>query len=52
MASQTINGKAFEFSLIECFYDRLKSKTEVTIDKSNEYYKAQDCFQSITDKKQ
>tara|TARA_B100001057_G_scaffold495144_1_gene593420 strand:+ start:1914 stop:2870 length:957 start_codon:yes stop_codon:yes gene_type:complete len=51
MASQTINGKAFEFSLIECFYDRLKSKTEVTIDKSNEYYKAQDCFQSITDKK-
>ena len=50
MASQTINGKAFEFALIRCFYDNLKNKTKVLIDKSSEYYKAKECFLKITDK--
>ncbi len=44
MSSQTINGKAFEYALISCFYENLKDKTNVVIDKSNEYYKAQDCL--------
>ncbi len=50
MSSQTINGKAFEYALISCFYENLKDKTNVVIDKSNEYYKAQDCFLQIKDK--
>ena len=31
MASQTINGKAFEYTLLFEFYERLKSITSVSI---------------------
>ena len=35
MASQTINGKAFEYALLFEFYERLKTITSVSITKTN-----------------
>ena len=46
MSSQTINGKAFEYALIRCFYENLKDKTNVVINKSNEYFKKLSCLSS------
>lgn len=43
MARQVVNGKAFEFALLDEFYLRLKPITTVTI-KENEPYETAKCF--------
>lgn len=49
MASQTINGKAFEYSLLLEFYERLKNSTAVSITKNEPYYNAKKCFDSFVE---
>lgn len=52
MASQTINGKAFEFALLTEFKDRLTPKTTVSVIESEPYKTAQKCFSSFTEEEQ
>lgn len=51
MASQTINGKAFEYALLIEFYDRLKVITSVSIMENDFYHNAKDCFESLSNEK-
>jgi hypothetical protein len=52
MASQTITGKAFEYSLLQEFYDRLKSVTKIEILENEPYLTAKKCFESFSENEQ
>ncbi|AVF47862.1 restriction endonuclease [Elizabethkingia anophelis] len=51
-ASQTVNGKAFEFALLNEFYEKLNILTQVSIIKNEPFYTAQNFFESFSDKDQ
>jgi hypothetical protein len=48
MASQTINGKAFEYALLTKFYDRLSLVTQVKIIGNEPLNRVTECFEKIT----
>ena len=52
MASQTINGKAFEFALLTEFRDRLTPKTTVSVIENEPYKTAQKYFNSFAEEEQ
>ncbi|MBZ9652655.1 HaeIII family restriction endonuclease [Psychroflexus montanilacus] len=52
MASQTINGKAFEYSLLIEFYERLNKNTSVSITKNEPYKTAKSFFESFNESEQ
>lgn len=52
MASQTINGKAFEYALLKKFYDRLSLLTEVIILENEPLKRVIECFNGITEDEQ
>ncbi|WP_103070877.1 HaeIII family restriction endonuclease [Aquimarina sediminis] len=52
MASQTINGKAFEYALLIEFYECLKTITDVSISKNEPYKTAKECFDSFNESEQ
>ncbi|WP_223269255.1 MULTISPECIES: HaeIII family restriction endonuclease [unclassified Polaribacter] len=52
MASQTINGKAFEYALLFEFYERLNSITNVSITKNEPYKTAKRFFDSFNEMEQ
>ena len=52
IATQTINGKAFEYALLNQFSERLKTVTTVSIIESDPYKTALKCFLSFSDKDQ
>jgi hypothetical protein len=52
MASQTINGKAFEYALLLEFYERLKTITTVSITENDPYKTAKGFFESFVEKEQ
>ncbi|MFZ7114741.1 MAG: HaeIII family restriction endonuclease [Bacteroidota bacterium] len=47
MTKQTINGKAFEYSLLKEFYERLKARTSVLILENGPYLIAKKCFEGF-----
>lgn len=49
MASQTINGKAFEFALLSAFRDRLTPITTVSVIENEPYKTSQKCFNSFAE---
>lgn len=51
-ATQTINGKAFEYALLFEFYERLKNLTKISIIESEPYKTALKHFESFNDKEQ
>ncbi|MDV2492672.1 restriction endonuclease [Elizabethkingia anophelis] len=51
-ASQTVNGKAFEFALLNEFYEKLNVLTQVSIIKNEPFHTAQKFFESFSDKDQ
>ena len=52
MASQTINGKAFEYAILLEFFQRLKNVTSVSISKNAPYFNAKSCFDSFSENDQ
>lgn len=52
VASQTINGKAFEYGLLKEFYERLKAVTTILIVENEPYKTALKCFLSFNEKEQ
>ncbi|MGX1024906.1 HaeIII family restriction endonuclease [Psychroflexus sp. MBR-150] len=52
MASQTVNGKAFEYALLTEFYERLKNITSVSITKNEPYITAKGFFESFKEQEQ
>lgn len=52
MATQTINGKAFEYALLLEFYERLKVITSVSITQNEPYQNAKGCFKSFVENEQ
>lgn len=52
MATQTINGKAFEYALLKKFYDRLSLLTEVTIIQNEPLKRVIECFDEIKEEEQ
>ena len=52
MASQVINGKAFEYALLLEFYNRLEVITSVSITKNESYHIAKGYFESFKENKQ
>jgi hypothetical protein len=52
MASQTINGKAFEYALLFEFYERLKTITTVSITENEPFNNAKVCFDSFVEQEQ
>jgi hypothetical protein len=50
IASQTINGKAFEYALLKEFLERLKAVTTVSIVENDPYKTALKCFLSFSEK--
>ena len=48
MASQTVNGKAFEYALLFEFYERLKTITSVSISKNKPYKTAKGFFEGFS----
>lgn len=52
MATQTINGKAFEYALLKKFYDRLSLLTEVTIIENEPLKRVIECFNEIAEDEQ
>ena len=52
MASQTTNGKAFEFALLSEFNARLSSKTSVFVIENEPYKTAKKCFESVKEEEQ
>lgn len=52
MASQTINGKAFEYALLYEFYERLKTITSVSITENEPFNNAKGCFDSFVEQEQ
>lgn len=51
-AIQTINGKAFEYSLLHEFYERLNKKSNVSIINNDPYKTAKKCFERFSEKEQ
>lgn len=51
-ATQTINGKAFEYALLNQFIERLSTITTVSIIENDPYYTALKCFLSFNEKDQ
>ena len=49
MASQTINGKVFEYALLFEFYERLKTITSVSITKNEPYNTAKGFFDGFSE---
>jgi hypothetical protein len=47
MASQTVNGKAFEYALLLEFFGRLSELTSVQINQNKPYETAKGCFESF-----
>ena len=52
IASQTLNGKAFEYALLNQFLERLKVLTSVSIVENEPYQTALKCFVSFDEKEQ
>lgn len=52
VATQIINGKAFEYALLHEFHQRLHSVTNVSIVDSDPYRTALKCFKSFNEKEQ
>lgn len=52
IAKQTINGKAFEYALLNAFKERLTELTNVAVINNAPYKTALNCFNSITEKEQ
>jgi len=52
VATQTINGKAFEYSLLNGFLDRLRTFTSVLVVENDPYKTALKCFLSFDEKEQ
>jgi len=52
MAKQTINGKAFEYSILLEFYIRLEVLTKVLINKNEAYLTAKSFFESLEESEQ
>ncbi len=52
MASQTSNGKAFEYALLLEFYKQLKMLTSVSITKNEPFQNAKGCFESFVEDEQ
>lgn len=52
MATQTVNGKAFEYALIFEFYSHLHKLTKVTITKNEPFFTAKGHFESFEKKEQ
>lgn len=52
MATQTTNGKAFEYSLLFEFYERLSKITKVSIVENEPFQNANRCFLSLDEKTQ
>jgi hypothetical protein len=52
VASQTINGKAFEYALLKEFYERLKAVTTVSVVENEPHKTALKCFLSFNEKEQ
>lgn len=52
MASQTVNGKAFEYALLIEFYERLNNITNVSITKNEPYTTAKGFFESFKEEEQ
>lgn len=50
VASQTINGKAFEYTLLKEFLERLKAVTAVSVVDNDPYKTALKCFLSFSEK--
>jgi hypothetical protein len=50
VASQTINGKAFEYALLKEFLERLKAVTTVSVIENDPYKTALKCFLSFSEK--
>ena len=50
MAKQTTNGKAFEYALLNEFYERLKQVTQVTVIKNDIFNNALNCFETFSQK--
>jgi hypothetical protein len=51
-STQTINGKAFEYSILQQFLVRLAHLTDVSIVINDSYYTAERCYNSLTEKEQ
>jgi len=49
MASQVINGKAFEYSLLCKFYDRLNLVTNVSIIENEPFKKVKECYAKVSE---
>lgn len=52
MATQTVNGKAFEYALLLEFYERLNKITSVSITENEPYQNAKGCFDSFIENEQ
>lgn len=52
MASQTINGKAFEYSLLLEFYKHLKTITSVSINNNEPFTIAKNCYDTFEQREQ
>ncbi|EKT2070351.1 HaeIII family restriction endonuclease [Flavobacterium psychrophilum] len=52
MSTQTINGKAFEYALLNEFLERLKAVTSVTVIENEPFKTALKCFASFDEKEQ
>lgn len=52
MATQTINGKAFEYALLLEFHERLNKITRVSITENEPYHNAKGCFDSFVQDEQ
>ncbi len=52
MATQTINGKAFEYALFLELYERLNKITSVSITENEPYHNAKECFDSFVENEQ
>lgn len=52
MASQTVNGKAFEYALLIEFYERLNNITSVSITKNEPYITAKGFFEGFKEEEQ
>ena len=50
--TQTINGKAFEYALLNDFLARLQSKSVVTVIENDPYHTAKKCFESLKETEQ
>ena len=50
VASQTINGKAFEYALLKEFLERLKAVTTVSVVENDPYKTALKCYLSFSEK--